>query len=62
MSKTLWGLIAAVVSILLQQASPVIKEQMRNLYNRLRESAAKTENPVDDLLVQSIGALLGLGE
>lgn len=60
MNKTVWFFIASALGYLLKQASPEIRAMLADFIGKLRERAAKTPNPVDDVLVDGLAALLSL--
>ncbi len=60
MDKIIGGILIAVLRIALPQITPQLRSFLKDTYGKLKEIAAKTSSPIDDLLVQALGAVLGL--
>lgn len=53
MEKWLWRLISLVIPVV----TPALRDMLKELLNKLEESAKKTENPYDDILVEMLKAI-----
>lgn len=58
----MFTVIFKILKIAVRAATPEIREQARNLYTHLKGEAAKTKNPIDDILVEILGSLLGFDD
>ncbi|GAI67945.1 unnamed protein product [marine sediment metagenome] len=53
MDKWIWKLISLVIPVV----TPALRDMLRELLNKLEESAKKTPNPYDDILVEMLKAI-----
>lgn len=53
------NIIFKILGAAVRAASPQVREMLHGTVTRLKEAAADTPNPWDDLLVEVLGAILG---
>lgn len=53
MDKWIWKLISLVIPVV----TPALRDMLKELLNKLEESAKKTPNPYDDILVDMLKAI-----
>ncbi|MBA7624888.1 hypothetical protein ES703_32302 [subsurface metagenome] len=55
-------LLTAVITVLLKNASPMIRDKIKEFLGMLEKKAKETDNPVDDLLVDFLKRIFRIND